>query len=96
MNGERVNSPWHYSTADLLVYVAGWALLSACFTVEQSNDLAAALSLLGLLTLPGALVCGTIGYAVGGRRLFRPAALCGTSVWMFANVIPVIVKNFSR
>jgi hypothetical protein len=87
---ERVKSSRHYSTQELLAYLTGWALLGACFTVDHDNAVSSFLSLVGLLTLPGLLIFGVIGYVMGGRRLFRPAALCGTSVWILANTIPTL------
>lgn len=79
---------------ELLAYLTGWALLAACFTVDHDNDVSATLSIIGLFTLPGTLIFGAIGFAFGGRRLFRPAALCGSALWILANIIPAI--NFAR
>lgn len=85
-----------YTTIELLAYITGWSLLVSCFNVDQDSSFAAAFSLLGLFLLPGFLICGTLGYVAGGRRLFLPAALCGTSVWMLVNIIPIIVWNLVR
>ena len=75
---------------EMLAYLTGWAMLAACFTVDQSNDLLATLSILGLFTLPGTLIFGAIGFVFGGRRLFRPAALCGSALWILGNLLPMI------
>lgn len=85
-----VTSDRYCSVIEMLGYVTGWALLAACFTVDQSNHVLAALSILGLFTLPGTLIFGAIGFAIGGRRMFRPAALCGSSLWILGNIIPAI------
>ena len=87
---DRIESERHLSLRELIAYVTGWALLAACFTVKHDDDLLTSLAILGLLILPGTLVVGAIGFAVGGRRLFRPAALCGTSTWILANFIPAM------
>ena len=87
---DRMNSPRHCSSRELFAYVAGWALLAACFTIKHDDHVLTTLALLGLFTLPGTLVFGAIGFAVGGRRLFPPAALCGTSLWILGNVIPLV------
>jgi len=87
---DRFDSERRFSSGELVAYVTGWALLFACFTVEHDDHLLTNLALLGLLTLPGPLVAGILGFAVGGRRLFRPAALFGTSTWMLVNVIPAM------
>ena len=87
---DRFNTARHFSSRELIGYVTGWAMLAACFTVEHDDTVLTTLALLGLLTLPGALVLGALGFAVGGRRLFRPAALCGASIWMLLNVIPAL------
>ncbi len=91
---ESMSSGRHCSMLELLGYLTGWALLAACFTVDRDNDVLATLSMFGLFTLPGTLIFGAIGFAFGGRRLFRPAALCGSALWILANIIPAI--NFVR
>ena len=87
---ERVLSERHLSFRELLAYVTGWALLAACFTVRHDDHVLTALAIVGLLTLPGTLIAGAIGFVIGGRRLFRSAALCGTSLWILANVVPAM------
>ena len=86
----NVNSGRYCSVLEMLGYLTGWAMLAACFTVDHSNNLLAALSILGLFTLPGTLIFGAIGFAFGGRRMFRPAALCGSALWILGNIIPAI------
>lgn len=84
---DSIQTERNFSSGELIAYVTGWALLGACFTVKHDDSVLTSLALLGLLTLPGALVAGAIGFAFGGRRMFLPAVLCGTSTWMLVNVI---------
>lgn len=52
--------------------------------------------MLMLLVLPGLLLGGTAGFVIGGRKLFWPAGVCCASIWILANVVPIVVLNFSR
>ena len=83
-----------FSTAELFVYFNGWIMLLGCFVFQPRGALMESLMLLGLLTLPGLLFCGTLGYLWGGRKMFLPAAVFGASFWMLANMVPIIVWRF--
>ena len=87
---QHATSPRYCALSELIAYVTGWALLGACFRVNHDIAWQTNLALLGLFALPGILIIGGIGYAVGGRKFFLPAALFGSSLWIFLNLIPLV------
>lgn len=74
--------------SELLGYVTGWGLLGACFTLNHDVAWQSSVALVGLFALPGILIVGGIGFLVGGRRRFLPAALIGLALWILCNLVP--------
>ena len=85
-----------FSTSELFAYVTGWTLLMGSITSQMNSPAWTSFSMLMLLVLPGLLLGGTVGFVIGGRKLFWPAGVCCASLWILANVIPIVVLNFSR
>ncbi|WP_099260964.1 hypothetical protein [Rhodopirellula bahusiensis] len=77
----------HCHISELLLYATGWILFLSCFVHSRGGPIASSIALIGLLLLPGTLIFGGIGFAMGGRRMFLPCSLCATSVWLLLHVV---------
>ena len=75
-----------FSTGEILAYMAGWGIVCAVATLNDSNFF----SMLAIVLLPGVLIAGPIGLAFGGRRWFWPAALVGSIIWLLVILTPAI------
>lgn len=74
------------STSELLAYVASWAVTIACVRVDDAN----VVSTIFLFGLPGTLLFGPVGFALGGRRWIVPFSAIGTIIWWMVPIISTI------
>ena len=73
--GVSVTRPCHCTTLELFLYVTGWAVCIACYSVNEESLFPAIVA----LYLPGILILGPIGLTIGGRTWFWPFALAGAA-----------------
>jgi len=72
-----MTSTRQYSTTEVAAYLTACGILCACFNVERWM----AIPTICVFVLPGILVAGPMGLAIGGRKWFWPSALFGFIIW---------------
>jgi uncharacterized membrane protein YczE len=75
-----------FSTGEFLTFMTVIAVVCSVWFVDKPNALLAVPAMI----LPGALIAGPIGFLIGGRKWFVPAALVGSAIWFILILIPAV------
>ena len=78
----------HFSTRELLAYIAVFALLAAVWCMEEPVRVLA-------IPVTGAMISGPIDLAIGGRTWFIPFAIAG-SILFFILLLIWIIRPYWR